>query len=80
MEELDLPEDECFSDKTYNFNSCVRKSLSRQVEPHKKNTKKNTEKKHKIQVFQVGCRTKWDVWSDADMVPLPLCNSINQYR
>ena len=33
VEELDLPGDECISDKKYNFNSCVRKSLSRQVKP-----------------------------------------------
>ena len=32
VEELDLPEDKCNVDKNYDFNGCVRKSLSRQVE------------------------------------------------
>ena len=31
VEELDLPEDRCNLDKKYDFNGCVRKSLSRQV-------------------------------------------------
>ena len=31
MQELDLPSDPCNNDQSYNFNSCVRRSLARQV-------------------------------------------------
>ena len=31
IRELDLPTDPCNNDQTYNFNSCVRRSLARQV-------------------------------------------------
>ena len=31
IEELDLPTDPCNNDQSYNFNSCVRRSLARQV-------------------------------------------------
>jgi hypothetical protein len=55
VEELDLPEDPCNPDRDYNFQACIKKSLSRQV----------------------GCRTKWDRWSQPDR---PLCTQMNQYR
>ena len=41
MEELDLPEDKCNVDKNYDFNGCVRKSLSRQVEKGRMQDERN---------------------------------------
>ena len=32
IQELDLPTDPCNNDQNYNFNSCVRRSLAKQVE------------------------------------------------
>ena len=55
VEELDLPEDPCNVDPDYNFQACVKRSLS----------------------IQVGCRTKWDKWSQTDM---ELCNQMDQFR
>jgi hypothetical protein len=55
MEELDHPEDPCNPDQDYNFQACVKESLSRQV----------------------GCRTKWDRWSQPGR---PLCTQMDQYR
>ena len=60
VEELDLPEDKCEMDKNYDFHGCVRKSLSRQVG-------KGKMFEVVISPIQVGCRTKWDVWSETDM-------------
>ena len=55
VEELDLPEDPCNADPDYNFQACVKQSLS----------------------SQVGCRTKWDTWSQTGM---ELCNQLDQFR
>jgi hypothetical protein len=55
VEELDLPEDPCNPDRDYNFQACIKESLSRQV----------------------GCRTRWDRWSQPDR---PLCTQMAQYR
>jgi hypothetical protein len=55
IEELDIPKDPCKADQDYNFQACIKESLSRQV----------------------GCRTKWDRWSQTVR---PLCNKLDQYR
>ena len=55
VEELDVPDDPCNSDPDYNFQACVKESLS----------------------SQVGCRTKWDKWSDRNR---PVCRDVEHYR
>ena len=55
VEELDVPEDPCNTDPDYNFDACIKESLSRQV----------------------GCRTRWDQWSDKDILP---CSTMEQFR
>jgi hypothetical protein len=55
VEELDVPEDPCIPARDYNFQACIKESLSRQV----------------------GCRTKWDRWSQPGR---PLCTRMDQYR
>ena len=79
VEELNLPEDKCNEDRNYDFNDCVRKNLSQQVgwikDHHTRSTKFSIFSGwdlFSISIFsywsQVGCKTKWVVWSGNDMV------------
>ena len=68
IQELDLPTDPCNDDQSYNFNSCVRRSLARQV--------KNAEGQY-IHILQVGCKTLWDRWNGPGV---PNCTTGGQYR
>ena len=76
VEELDIPEDKCDMDKNYNFHGCVRKSLSRQV-------RKGDDES--FDFTQVGCRSKWDVWSETDVdltlswILLRKCDSMREH-
>ena len=53
--ELDVPQDPCEEDPGYNFQACVKESLS----------------------SKVGCRSKWDQWSDRAKLP---CSDLAMYK
>ena len=73
VNELDVPEDPCNSDQSYNFHACVKTSIANQVRE-----KLIGELRMKgSYLFQVGCRTMWDSKSGQE---IPYCTSGNQYR
>ena len=76
MQELDLPRDPCNPDSDYNFYACVRKYTTKKVRQNIWEFGPQILADHIVMLFQVGCRTKWNYWSDKST---PFCTG-QQYR
>ena len=72
VNKLNLPRSPCVEDPSYSFLSCVRRSVASKVR-----VPLVTKFSKCLLISKVGCRTKWDVWSDTST---PLCTSGDQFR
>ena len=74
---LNLPKSPCVEDANYSFLSCVRRSVASKVQETNISVPLVTKFSKCLSISKVGCRTKWDVWSDTST---PLCTSGDQFR